>query len=124
MNDQEVRAGIQQSKVDETGFYFLGVEALIISGAIGYREQSWVVGIFAFLVVLILLSAMAAYEILGNFFAVVIGFAWGAVAFSLMQSNESDDGSSFAVAILVGLIGLGAHSIGFRYIRDLRRAKG
>jgi hypothetical protein len=67
MNDQEVLAGIQQSKVGETGFYFLGIEALIIAGAIGYREQSWAAGIFAFLVVLILLSAMAAYEILGNF---------------------------------------------------------
>jgi hypothetical protein len=41
-----------------------------------------------------------------------------------MQSNEGGDGSSFAVAILAGLIGLGAHSAGFQYIRDLRRAKG
>jgi hypothetical protein len=81
MSDQNVRAGIQQAKVGETGLTILGIETLIIAIIVGGYARSWAVGIFTFLGAMIVFILMAQSEKLGNVLAIVIGIAWGVADF-------------------------------------------
>jgi hypothetical protein len=124
MSDHDVRAGIQQAKVGDTGLMILAIEALIIAVIVGAYAQSWAIGIFSFMGAIIAFFAMAKSETLGNALAVVVGVAWGAAAFFIATSMDASAGAAWASAILVGLVGIGGHAAGFQHIRDIQRAKG
>src|SRR5579864_4349815 len=105
--DREVRAGIQQAKVGDTGLTVLSGESLLIAAIIGVRTQSWATGIFVFLGLVFLFLATAKSEKLGTLVALCIGIAWGAAAALLAISAQAGSGMTWAAAILAGLFGLG-----------------
>jgi hypothetical protein len=119
MNVRDVRAGIQQSKLDETAWGILSFEAFMIAVIAGVRAESWGAGIAALLCVIALLRfAATSGNFISNTVAFIIGAAWAFAAFNLSQEAQPD--TAIMVASLAFLIGGGVHIGGFRYLRDLQ----
>lgn len=122
--DADVRAGIQQAKVGETGLTVLGIEVLIYAVVAGRWSQSWAVGIFTGIILLFGLIAIAKFEKAAGIVSVFVGVGWAVVAFIAARHYEIGDAGAFGFAVLAWLIGAGIHIVAFQHIRDLDLSKG
>jgi hypothetical protein len=54
----------------------------------------------------------------------ILALAWAIAAFYISRISEAGLATAWAIAVLAGMIGLGAHIAGFQHLRDIGKAKG
>lgn len=124
MSAQDVRAGIQQAKVGDSGIGFVTFEAIAFAIGIGVWKSSWAVGIVALVAVFFAVPVIGQFKFLSKLLAGAIGLAWGVAAMVVATIFGAPPPAAVAAMALAFVIGAGANSAAFQAVRDVQAAKG
>ena len=113
MDKQELVNAYRQIKIEEGAGRIFLFELFIMSVILGFKYRSWYVGIWSFLVLLILCFIKTITLIMGVFFTIM----WGALGWGI---GHAIDGVYAAVlgAVIGTLIGFGIHVSLFSYTKN------
>jgi len=119
MDSREVRAGIQQAEQNKFGLGLFSIEAAVIGGVAGWAAGSFLVGVAAFVGLVAMSSIIAKHEEYAQYYAIVFGIAVGIMCGWWASRMGAEDGTSMGVAMLVGVVSVGANIAAMRAMRDL-----
>lgn len=113
MDKQELVNAYRQMKTEEDARNMFLFELFIMSVILGFKYKSWYVGIWSFLVLLILCCIKTITLIMGVFFTIM----WGALGWGI---GHAIDGIYAAIlgAVIATLIGFGIHASLFSYTKN------
>lgn len=118
MSTSNVRAGVNQAQITQTGINFvifefivLGIFAGAIVGNVAGTQIGWGVGIAVFLAGLLLLGIATKIPVVAWLFVGIASLAWGSLFFLLHPM----------AGVLAFLVSAGGHLAAIDYTRDVNR---
>lgn len=114
MTIRNTRAGITQAQFNDDASSLVIFEILLIAVAFGIGMQSWWWGGGIFLGGMIVMVT----PILNILFCFAMTAAWGVVGFQIGKAI-GQDGANYVIAIIAGLISLGAHLGAIEWAKDM-----
>ena len=109
-----VEAGFTQAKFNDDASSFVIFEILVIAVAFGIGMQSWWWGGGIFLGGMIVMVT----PILNILFCIAMTAAWAVAGFHIGETIDQE-GANYVIAILAGLISLGAHLGAIEWAEDM-----
>lgn len=113
----DVRAGVNQAAMTESGANVLAAQVFVISIAIGVALQSWWWGaaaLFAFLIAITIPGVRTGV-------AIALALAAGYATYAILSFFEAGAGATWVPTILVTLIVMGWNLYGLEWFQDMDR---
>tara|TARA_B100001758_G_scaffold193494_1_gene170799 strand:+ start:543 stop:899 length:357 start_codon:yes stop_codon:yes gene_type:complete len=114
MSIRTTRAGFSQAKFNDDASSLVVFEILLIAVAFGIGTQSWWWGGGIFLAGMIVMVT----PILNILFCLAMTAAWAVAGFHIGEAI-GHDGANYVIAIIAGLISLGAHLGAIEWAEDM-----
>ena len=114
MSIRNARAGFTQAKFNDDASSLVIFEILVIAVAFGIGMQSWWWGGGIFLGGMIVMVT----PILNILFCLAMTAAWAVAGFHIGEAIDQE-GANYVIAILAGLISLGAHLGAIEWAEDM-----
>ena len=114
MSIRTTRAGFSQAKFNDDASSLVVFEILLIAVAFGIGTQSWWWGGGIFLGGMIVMVA----PILNILFCLAMTAAWAVAGFHIGEAI-GQDGANYVIAIIAGLVSLGAHLGAIEWAEDM-----
>lgn len=113
MDKQDLVNAYHQVKAEKSAINIFLFEIFLMSVILGLQYKSWYVGIWSFLVLLILCCIKTITLIMSVFFTIM----WGTVGWGI---GHEIDGVYAAIlgAVIATLIGFGIHASFFSYVKN------
>lgn len=116
MSVGDVRAGVEQAKVNEQGAGFLGVEAILIGCAAGFWASSVLVGVLTGLAVVVGVMVPKARIVVAG----VMSVGWAALA-GFLGYRWWGTSTAVGLGLLALVLSAGLHGAALEYVRDLSK---
>ena len=116
MSIRNIRAGNSQSRYNDSAVSFFYFELIVLAIAVGIGMSSWYWGGGVFLGGIIIISI----PIINIFFSLLMTSVWGIIGYQIGE-EIGQEGANLVIAIIAGLISLGAHLGAIEWVQDINR---
>ena len=114
--EKDVRRGIVNANLNESGSNFLMFEIIIVSIALGLFYQSWFIGTGSFILMIIFLMN----KTLKWFLIIILSICCAVLGYKIGLLMESF-GASITFCLIGFFLSLGANIAGLEYIKDIEK---